>query len=58
MSIRDQRHEMMAEDKKAFNPGCFRSMLGLGTGLVLGALVGTVFGLLLGVGLSMLLGIL
>ena len=49
---------MTAEDKKTFNPGCFRSMLGLGTGLVLGALVGTVFGLLLGVGLSMLLGIL
>jgi hypothetical protein len=38
--------------------GCLRSVVSVGLGLFLGALVGIVLGLLLGVGLAMILGVL
>ena len=38
--------------------GCLRTVVGVGSGLVLGALAGIVVGLVTGVGIAMILGVL
>jgi len=38
--------------------GCVRSVVGVGSGLVLGALAGIAVGLVAGVGIAMILGVL
>jgi hypothetical protein len=39
-------------------PGCLKTTVGVGLGLVLGALAGIVAGLVAGVGIAMILGVL
>ena len=41
----------------ASTAGCLKTAVGVGAGLVLGALAGLVLGLLVGVGLAMILGV-
>ena len=47
--------ESRAVPKRA---GCFKSAVGVGLGLVLGALAGIAVGLVVGVGIAMALGVL
>ena len=47
------------EDRRASKrTGCFKSVVGVALGLILGALAGVFVGLLLGVGISVILGVL
>jgi hypothetical protein len=53
---------MAAKDGESYtaphDAGCLRSVVGVGLGLILGALAGIVVGLVAGVGIAMALGVL